>query len=308
MKKWYVRIFVFFSLLVLLIEFVSLIFLPNKSNLLQFGPFNKAKYDLLSEPNDSIDVVFLGDSLVYNSISPIYIWDKYGYTTYDAAIPAATIEEVYEYSKVIIESQHPKLVMLEGDVVYRDLHNIRRYKYKVLDMKKYVPLLTVHNNWKQIGQSDWVNPYKGFKYSSKVKGPHGRRRDLTKTDRRKDIDELNLEYFDKMIKLYKDNDIEIMFIENPTIYWRYDKHNRITDLAKDYDMEVLNLNLVDLKIDWAKETKDGGVHMNYLGARKVSNYVGEYLKEKNILEDHRENPEYSLWNKASKLYHETLSN
>ena len=305
MKKWYVRMFVFFTILVILIEIASVIFIPNKSNLLQFGLFNKTKYDILDEPNDSIDVVFLGDSLVYNGISPMYIWHEYGYTTFDAAIPAMTIEEAYNYSKIVIESQHPKLVMFEADVLYRDLHHIERYKYKILDLKKFVPLLTFHNNWKQLGEKDWVNPYKGFKFSSKVNGPK-KPRDLHKSDMVRPIDDLNMEYFEKMMKLYRDNNIDIMFVENPTINWQYDHHNRIAQLAEEYDLELLNLNLIDLKIDWEKETKDEGVHMNYLGARKVSKYLAEYIKEKNIATDHRDDPEYSLWDKAYKIYETKL--
>ena len=305
MKKWYVRMFLFLTILFILIELVSIIFIPNKSNLLEFGLFNKTKYDILSEKNDSVDIVFLGDSLVYNGISPMYIWNEFGYTSFDAAIPAMTIEEAYNYSKIIVRSQHPKIVMFEGDVLYRDLHHIERYKYKLLDQKKFVPLLTLHNNWKQLGEKDWVNPYKGFKFSSKVSGPR-RKRDLHKTDMVREIDELNMEYFDKMIDLYKENNIKIMFIENPTVNWQYDHHNKIEELAKEYDMELLNLNLIDIGIDWEKETKDEGVHMNYLGARKVSKYLGNYIKSLEIVEDHRNDPEYYLWDKSYELYRQKL--
>ncbi len=306
MNRWYVRTFVFVTIFVLLLEIVSIIFIPNKSNLLKFGLFNKAKYDILAEPDNSIDVVFLGDSLIYNSISPMYIWGEHGYATFDAAVPAMTTEEAYYYSKIIVKSQKPKLVLFEGDVMYRDMHNIQRYKYKVLDMKKAVPLLTFHNNWKQLFKKDWVNPYKGFKYSSKVDGPD-RKRNLEKTDKKTAIDELNLYYFDKMMKLYKEHDIDVMFIESPTIYWDYEDHNGVAEIAEKYDMDILNLNVVDLGLEWDKETKDKGVHMNYLGARKVSHYMGNYLKEKNICEDHRKDPKYSLWHKAHKMYHEKLS-
>ncbi len=307
MKKWYIRIILFLAILFTLIELVSIIFIPNKSNLLEFGFFKKTKYDLLNEKNDTIDVIFLGDSLVYNGISPMYIWNEFGYTTYDCAIPAATIEEAYEYSKVIIKSQKPKLVMFEADVIFRDLNHIERYKYKILDLKKYVPLLTFHNNWKQFGKDEWLNPYKGFKYSSKVKGPR-RKRDLNKTDKVADLDEENIKYLNKMIKLYIDNNIRLMFIENPTINWKYDHHNKIEELAHKNKIELLNLNLIDLKLDWDKETKDEGVHMNYLGARKVSRYLGKYIESLDIVEDHRNDPKYESWNKSYKLYKEQLLN
>ena len=71
--------FAFLIILGLLVELSIFIFIPNKKNLFDFGIYNVSKYDILNEKNDSIDVIFLGDSLIYNSISPMYLWNKYGF-------------------------------------------------------------------------------------------------------------------------------------------------------------------------------------------------------------------------------------
>ncbi len=307
MKKSLLKIIIFLLLFVVIIQLVSYIFIPNKSNLPKFGYYNKTKYDLLSEKNNTIDVIFLGDSLVYNGISPMYIWKNYGFTSYDCAIPAATSKEIYEYAKVIVESQHPKLVFVEGDILYRKMKSVHAYKHKFQDLKRHFPLFTFHNNWKQIGKDEWINPYKGFKYSSKVKGLK-QKRNIKITNKSNKIDSENIKYYEKMIKLFKDNNTEVIIIENPTISWNYSKHNGIEKFASENEIETIDLNIIDLKLDWAKETKDRGVHMNYLGARKVTKYLAEYIKEKNIVIDHRNDKQYESWNKAYKMYEEKLFN
>ncbi len=305
--KNYLKILIFLIGLAILFEIAAYFFIPNKSNLREFGYFNKTKYEILSEPNNTIDVAFLGDSLVYNGISPMYLWKNYGFTSYDCAGPAATPEEVYKYAKVLVQSQKPKLVFLEADVMYRNSKSLHVYRYKAADIKKYFPLFTFHNNWKQISDDEWINPYKGFKYSNKVSGPN---KDIhrKKTKKVQEIESSNREYYEKTIKLLKENGIEVIIMENPTVNWNYRRHNGTEKFAKDNDVEVIDMNVENLGIDWEKDTKDTGIHMNYLGARKVSKFLGDYIVNKNIVPDHRNDKSYDNWNKAYELYQEKLFN
>ena len=65
--------------------------------------------------------------------------------------------------------------------------------------------------------------------------------------------------------------------------------------------EDLNLNDA-LGIDWASDTKDGGDHLNFDGAKKVSAYVGNWLSEAYGLKDKRNNPDYKHWEEDSVEY------
>ena len=75
---------IFLSLFVFLYYGFSYILLP-KDNMKDFGLFKTAQYEILGEKKDSIDVVILGDSLVYSSIIPMEIYNEYGFTTFDCA-------------------------------------------------------------------------------------------------------------------------------------------------------------------------------------------------------------------------------
>ena len=71
----------------------------------------------------------------------------------------------------------------------------------------------------------------------------------------------------------------------------------MVEFLKDYDLEYYDLNELDM-IDWSKETRDGGEHLNYNGAKKVSNYLGEYIKNTGLVEDHRGDKKYASWQEA----------
>ena len=58
----------------------------------------------------------------------------------------------------------------------------------------------------------------------------------------------------------------------------------------------MNLKTEELQIDWEKDTRDGGDHLNFAGATKVTAFLGSYLKGNYALSDHRQDEVYSSWN------------
>ena len=85
--------------------------------------------------------------------------------------------------------------------------------------------------------------------------------------------------------------------------WTYAKHNSVSDWAQANAVTYEDLNLNNtLGIDWASDTKDGGDHLNFDGAKKVSNYIGAWLSENYTLPDKRKNSDYKHWNEDSVEY------
>ena len=64
----------------------------------------------------------------------------------------------------------------------------------------------------------------------------------------------------------------------------------------------LNMYVEELGIDWKNDSRDGGDHLNYYGAVKVTDYMGDYLYNLNILPNHKGDAKYSSWEKAYELY------
>ena len=52
----------------------------------------------------------------------------------------------------------------------------------------------------------------------------------------------------------------------------------------------------DLGLDWSVDSVDGGDHLNYWGAKKVTQYLGTYLAQTDLLSDRRADPAYEQWN------------
>ena len=299
----------FLVILLIMIELYIYIMVPNKENYRKFGVYNVATYELMDEKTDTVDVIFLGDSLIYSSISPMVIWNEYGYTSFDCSGPAQTIKNSYKYLKVAIDSQHPKIVLFEADVLFR---NQNKREFKIKDIKtigNYIPLSNFHNNWKKFvslesSKTKWINVEKGYKYITKLSGMKKDNANMEETNKMKSIPKGSLDYFEKIKKLCDNNNIKLVLIGNPSkLSWDYAKVSTINKIAKDYDLEFIDMNTDNLlNINWFNETKDKGRHLNYRGAKKVSKFIGNYLKETNLLEDHRNDDKYKDWHITYEKY------
>ena len=307
--KSFIKGVTFLFLLLIMCEVISYLMLPYKGNFKKYGMYNKAEYDILNERPDTVDVLFVGDSLVYSSISPMVIWNEYGYTSFDCAAPGQIIKDTYKNIKIGIDSQHPKIIFMEADTIYRDSTKQKYKDRQKQKMKNYLPLEKFHDNWKKMftfqpNDEKWLNINKGYVYITKTKPGFVDYPKMKKRDKMQKISAGNLEYFDKIVSLCKENNVKLVLISDPTqISWSYPKHLTTTLLAKERDLDFIDMNIDNpAKIDWNTETKDKGNHVNYKGAKKTSRYFGSYIKDTKLVEDHRDDDSYRLWNVAYKKY------
>ncbi len=296
MKK-VLKIFMFVLIFVILLFIFSYLLSP-KYNLKKFGFVKNSLYSILSEKPNTIDVVAVGDSLVYSSISPMEIYGEYGYTVFDCSKPAQLVTEAYNYYKVAVESQKPKVAFIEANILFRNISKTNGISKTRDILKSSIPLFVYHDDWKKIIVGNNVeNNLKGFVYSKKIQS--GTLEEyMIKTDETKIIPKENLDYLNKIIKLSKENNIKIIFVGLPSQKsWNYEKHNAVEKLSKKLQIEYINLNMIEeVDIDWQKDTRDKGDHLNYFGAKKVSKYLGEYLKKLNIISSKKNDSNYNDWN------------
>ena len=274
----------FIAIFIFLYYGFSYALLP-KENIKDFGLIKTAQYEILGEKKNSIDAIVVGDSLVYSSVIPMEIYKKFGYTVFDCAEAAFILPDAYDYYKVALESQRPKIVLVGANMFFRDTRKRRWYiKYERM-IKNIMPLLNYHNNWKNILFSDYgiMSIQKGYK--------------LNKTQ----IPSKPKNYMEKNNKKL----IVIGFPSQDT--WNYQKDQAIKKLSEEYNFTYINLNNYDLNIDWVTDTKDKGGHLNYYGALKASEFVGNILRDTNLLTDHRKDKNYKLWDRALERYEEEIA-
>lgn len=297
----------FISIFLVLLGISIYILLP-KNNLFKYSFLNYLDYEILEEDDDKIDVLFVGDSLVYNSVSPMEIWNEYGFTSFDCSTPAQLTETSYEYIKIAVERQHPKVIFLEANVLFRDPKN-RTSERKLKDFyDRYSLLNEYHDNWKDLLEyGKTLNVNKGYYYVNRVNkaAKYNYMKNMHKTI---NIPEVNVEYFEKILKLCEENDIKLILFGIPSMKsWSYEKDKKASSFAEQYNLEFIDLNLVkELHIDWSTETKDEGSHLNYEGAKKVSHYLGNYIKEHDLVTSHKDEKNYNDWNEAYKKYAKQL--
>ena len=310
------KIIIFIANFVIIYIIFSYFFLP-KINLYKYGMYNTSLYEILKKKKNTIDTIVLGDSLVYSSVSPMEIYNEYGYTVFDCAEPAQILSDTYEYFKIAMDSQNPKVVIIEPNIFFRDANKKPWYNRPLKIIKNALPLVKYHNNWKKIlfktGKvNNWTNITKGYKKNKKIKASINfdyMNKNLKNDPYIEDKDYAtipvnNYEYINKIVDYCKERNIKIVLISFPSQRsWNYEKHKVIKKISKEYNLEYKNLNFEnEIKIDWKKETKDRGEHLNDQGAKKVSKYVGNYLKEINIVPNHKNEKGYEEWDKASKYY------
>lgn len=101
------------------------------------------------------------------------------------------------------------------------------------------------------------------------------------------------------------NNIKLVLIATPDpATWDKSKNETIKKLASDNNLEYLDFNTMynETKIDMDTDFWDGSSHLNPNGQIKLSNYIGQYLKDNYNLEDHRGDPKYKQWDKDLEEY------
>ena len=305
-----IKCIVFLSILFAILFILSKVFIP-KNNTLEAG-IGKRKQPasgIFTEPENTIDVLVLGDSESYNSYIPLELWNQYGFTSYVCGTPAQRISNSYQYLKYAFNKQKPKIVILEANNLYTKNGVVRHIKEYI---DKYIPVFEYHDRWKNLSKEDFykspkyteiVND-KGYRYSNKIRKVKKSKREnfMKENEVAKTIPNDNKKHL-KEIKDYCDkNNAKIILYSSPApANWNYDKHNGIEKLAKSLEIEYIDLNLKvdELKINWKKDSQETrGEHLNYTGAIKVTDYLGNYLKNNHELPDHRQDEEYNAWNEA----------
>lgn len=122
------RITGFFGILVALILVFSGVLTDismKDDNLIQSR--NKSMAQIQKQKKNSIDMIVVGDSLSYSAISPMQLWNSYGYSSFVCAQSGQRIQETYSMLQTAFENQKPKLVIMETNPMFRVREKVRRF-------------------------------------------------------------------------------------------------------------------------------------------------------------------------------------
>jgi hypothetical protein len=150
MAKQILRTVLFFLIFLLLFAFFTHLLVP-KNNSPEAGIHDDWAKGFLAEPENTIDVLILGDSEVYSCVSPLVIWQEQGITSYSCGTSDQKLYQTESYLQRFFETQKPQIVLLETNILYRDYSTTSIIPHL---FEEAFPLVRYHDRWKQLPGSD----------------------------------------------------------------------------------------------------------------------------------------------------------
>ena len=112
-----------------------------------------------------------------------------------------------------------------------------------------------------------------------------------------------IKYLDEIVKICKDNDIKLVLIKAPSIYpyWYEEYNENVEEYAKENEIDYYNLveKAEEIGLDYQTDTYDGGLHLNFYGAKKLSRYFSKILKKNYDLTDENYDEKYKNYIEAT---------
>ena len=332
-KKRILHFVIFWLIFLLLFQGFSRLFIP-KWNDIPGIPGTRTE-DFYSQKKNTMDAMFFGSSFVYYSISPLPIWDNYGITSYSFGNPGQRIWTSYYYMEEAFKYQKPKVVFYEVGTSYmeeqaKETWNRQNLDYLPLSLTKLnaikairkgtketiasylLPGLRYHDRWKELTENDFDRSldtgYYGKGSLMRFGAKPAKRKDIDRwmmnTGEKLQFPKNNEKYLDKMKKLCEKNGAELVLLRLPNVYWTQNLHDMMQETADKKGLTFIDYNTIPKAygLDWKTDTTDKGDHMNVVGNEKVSNYLGQYMKDHYGLEDKRNRREYASWVENSQKF------
>ena len=295
--------------------FATRLFMPKYMHGILEGAMIGEYYD---DPTDH-NVVFIGDCELYENISPVYLWENFGINSYIRGSAQQLIWQSYYLAEETVEREHPDVIVFNVLSMKYNTPQNEAYNRMTLDGMKWssskvdsikasmteeesmieymFPLLRYHSRWSDLNADDFNYLFHRDKVT--FNGYYMRVDEKPADDNipkgRPIIDyqfgDTAYQYLDKLTKLCKDNDIELILVKAPSLlpYWYPQWDKQIEDYAAANDLTYINfLDYQDsIGLDWDKDTYDGGLHLNLSGAEKLSEYFGQILSNDFNVPDRR---------------------
>lgn len=322
----------------LLLQLCSMVLVPRNDKA-EDSTLGTVVSGYLGEPDDTLDVVMVGNSDLNNGISPIELYNRYGITSFASGQPRQNPYTAWRRVREALSRQSPQVLVLEVDAMYRN-PNIHKNHWKMFwDKVKAFPRqvygysdtflnnavgtgvgylfagVKYHSRWKELTKDDFTDIRRKF-YHYVGKGylihtmtvPYEGGFDyMEPAGTQKPLSKEALRYLNKIMALCKERGIQLMLLEMPSASsWSYEKHRAVSEFAEQNGLPFLDLNVEAQEgrfaFDWTKHSKDGGDHLNLFGAELATAYLGDYLQARYTLPDRRQDPAYASWREDASYY------
>lgn len=288
---------------------------------------------LYAQEEDSIDVMFLGSSHVFENINTGVLFEDYGVASYVLAGSVQPFWNTYYYLTEALKTQTPKLIVLEGfaatqnydysryDAIIKNNFGFKNPVTRIESLKVSSPQEDFldylfgyrywHSRYNDINESDfseyYTKPiyayYKGFGINWETMSFE--MPDVDSVNGKSPISKKQEKYFRMIIELCQEKNIPIMVIVSPYVLSAKEQqnYNYLQSITEEYGVPFINYNssqkYTEMGLDFSTGMADDG-HLNYIGNIKYTKYIAEDILNTFDLPDRRSNPNYDSWKMNSK--------
>ncbi len=289
------------------------------------------KYASFYNEESNIDVFFLGSSHMLNGVYPMELWKDYGIVSYNMGGHGSRLITSYWMLKNGMDYHTPKLVVLDcyflsrnGKVSGMELGKSWQHSSfdaiplsankidaieDVFDEEKdrsefFWKFSLYHNRWEELTEEDFisdVNLEKGAESRINVAVPRVMEViDKSSVLKKKTLGE---EYLRKIIEECQQNGVEVLltYLPFPANKRNQREANTIYAIAEEYGVNYINFLDEDV-VDFQTDCYDSESHLNPSGARKVTQYIGEYIQKNYDITNHQNDEAYANWHEDYKNY------
>lgn len=290
-------------------------------------------------PKNSIDVLTVGSSHVIKGFSALELYKNYGIAAYGVGTEQQSLMNSLAWVKESLKYQDEKIVLLEAHMFFEETpepqnrkgmdnmkFSLNKMECAYYDSKQrnsfenfvslIFPITRYHSRWNEVWNSRGENTpgypsYMGYSFSNEICGNKDYKTlDETITDEKPFFWEYE-NILVKFINYCKKKNLELIIYKGPDMDWDMERHNAVKRVADENNVEFLDFNLKNLseeiEFNYANDCENLN-HTNIFGAEKVSNYLGKYISERYQIEDKRNKPEYSNYEKKLEEYRYATEN
>lgn len=278
---------------------------------------------------DTIDMLFIGTSVVHGGVDVNYLYHEYGFTSYDLSEDQMTAPNIYYFLKEALKYQSPQVVFVDVqplsykhnsnsvslhynyDYMRQGLNRIQGiYEHPALARTgNLFPFIEYHDRWEELEETDFR-----YLFQDKTNMLNGHivnrpSRDsieptpYEKTDQT--LSELGYVYTEenlsRIVSYCHEKGIECVLFRTPQSYSEAQAQycDALERYANENNIIFWNFNnfYSEIGIDFSTDFLDGQ-HLNCVGSRKFTSFLGELISGEFEYMDHRGAEGYEEWDAA----------
>ena len=313
-----IRSVIFIGLLLLSLWLINKYLEPKYTLQNSDWPTTSTVHQFYEMEKDSVDVLFLGSSVMVNSMSPQEIYNTCGIRSYNLGSEQQSIFLSYYWFKEALRFQSPKAVVVDLRFLF-EVHpqetintretltrkaidpmqwsEVKREAVKDIcsidpaqsQISYYLTNVRYHGRWTDFNMADFNeeeyvhSELKGYSPLAEYGGKTYNTFDFHgEIQEKREMHPVMLEYMNRMVDACKERGIRLILISLPGSPMGEATHNACVAYAEEKGLDYYNMCTTELynEIGATLPRENTVSHSNLWGSIKLSDYMGKLLSEK----------------------------